>query len=1287
MSFRRFEKTTLYLGNTSTPSTQRCGILLPLDTTSPPETFDLTGALAHPDATFVLFPGLPSGEKALANAITAMAVYLSDASRTNVRLAWFPDPQAAPIRAFVMRLERIDGRWISVDRNACSLSNLALRFTKGNVIGVDADGCGLEFTPKAGTQNKLTVTPRGVAPESFMTASSPIRLPLLAEEDFPNGAFCFDIMVSQKDMEDLDAGLRYFLTSKDYPGYVDSLRYPVFDLMPIHNHDADKVNLACRLDPLAPLDHSRTCFEFTPDTAMRSYLRSPNGDCLYLTPLPGAKLVLGTNLQVAPGKNSVDFLSVQSPYYLAPAGSFKISVPPDKIDNKSANNNGLTRAMMCGLSGVEYIAFRDDEDTILTWTPDCPAYGPTLYPESMSGNNPAVHINDLTKDAKTSWAFVSGATQILSYYAQPDSSVLFTLSGNNASADPYGFLDYLPLISGCLQPQNMENCFPLVPFAGLGASANPLCIHLERQIFNPQRRSIISKQSPTVGSVYPACPNDNNLTETGTTPQGLLLSIDDEKWAQLDLATYPSNSQSKQLSLFNVDGMLRQSLQSNQVFLVISNGSSLLECCSIPYLINHNVIDRLKLVENVPEDVLTLLKDLVNKRFTVLEDFETALVRVLVPYLLTPEILNAMKTAQQLPQTVIDALKDAQVTGSTYNNFVDFDSALRKALSPTDYRSWGEPLAKAGSKFYTQYNRAIIQEAADFSLEMAGFTFDLSPWRWDQYGTILIFKFVNQSLAHLVNNTSSWSNPDAFNTGVETIQQKLQGIIGNIDKSDPDFDYFGKLVDNPNWNGIFALNCRIPFTELPKEMEGLAAGIKPDGFTAHHVGINVTPIHATSGNMTSGNSSLFGLINYSASSDSADQINDSQAAAGAGDGLAVSSSGPKGSASNDSNIYKYTVETLKVLLANSTVARFSSTSLLTIKALFGDFARLINGRKGIRYNGYYIKQGDSGSYVFLSDDLNVFSITSRTLDKVEIGRSQLVTVQNKPGNQETPDMVCTRFELDGKMCFKQLDGFDGFSFGHASAGNGDSGGLNFSGLRIEMAFNSKIPTYQTFTFDPTYMVFDVNPGSSRPKSLFKNFPLKLKRMDCHLSSPRPDSGGTLPINVPLSSQGLSDTWFALVSEINLGSLGSLAASADFTATMTAAWSPSPTEVSVYFGLSLPGVKNGNLSFALQGVLKLAFGAVNFLVNDTSYILQLQNIALKLLGLSFPPGGQINMMIFGDPKGQDQNTLAWYASYLKEGADQSSPNGLLSNVLADSRFNNVRPARPMHLPPPRDEKGK
>jgi hypothetical protein len=150
------------------------------------------------------------------------------------------------------------------------------------------------------------------------------------------------------------------------------------------------------------------------------------------------------------------------------------------------------------------------------------------------------------------------------------------------------------------------------------------------------------------------------------------------------------------------------------------------------------------------------------------------------------------------------------------------------------------------------------------------------------------------------------------------------------------------------------------------------------------------------------------------------------------------------------------------------------------------------------------------------------------------------------------------------------------------------------------------------------------------------------------------------VDSALTAGSLGDSWFGLQMALSLGSQGSLAAKAGFSATLLAAWAPSPKMYNVVMALQLPGSQGGSKSLTIEGPLKLNIGDIAMLYGEDqqAYLMRFANIALSFFSLKFPPGGRTNLLLFGDPKPQGTNTtLGWYAAYLKN-PSKSGPSGPL-----------------------------
>ncbi|NAS62774.1 hemagglutinin, partial [Pseudomonas syringae pv. actinidiae] len=213
---------------------------------------------------------------------------------------------------------------------------------------------------------------------------------------------------------------------------------------------------------------------------------------------------------------------------------------------------------------------------------------------------------------------------------------------------------------------------------------------------------------------------------------------------------------------------------------------------------------------------------------------------------------------------------------------------------------------------YNTWSQTIRTYSGDFSLFVADWEFDLSPWRWADHNSIVIFKFCRKQLTQIIADTAQWTEGDAFNTSTATTQKIVSDFfddtLARFNTGDTDLSYFvNTVMRDPNWNGILVLNGEVPLSGLPPQLEGLAAGIDASQFKAHHLGITVTPVQTGSTLYTTTASSAFGLIDYSSPAP-------------------LSGNQP----------YDYKVLSLKVLIANSSIASFSSSIELLINQFFGE---------------------------------------------------------------------------------------------------------------------------------------------------------------------------------------------------------------------------------------------------------------------------------------------------------------------------------------------------------------
>jgi hypothetical protein len=543
------------------------------------------------------------------------------------------------------------------------------------------------------------------------------------------------------------------------------------------------------------------------------------------------------------------------------------------------------------------------------------------------------------------------------------------------------------------------------------------------------------------------------------------------------------------------------------------------------------------------------------------------------------------------------------------------------------------------------------------NLNISGWQFDLDPsnqpgWRPD---TVLILKFAQKPLKDLADDLSLWSAPgSSFNEGAltqKTIQQSIAEARENSDQ--PEFQYFLNTVLE-DWNGVLFLNVNVPPSDFPEQLRGLAAGINISSFKAHHLGVNLSPVHVEGGAISVSESSLFALIYYDDPGDLVYQ-----------------------------NIpYDFKVLSLRVLFANSDISSFSSRIELLVGQLFGERSSLTDSDHGdnLILNGVMQKHGDEESYSFTEQGNDVFEMTSYVLDNVVITQAQYITLPQ----EEQSDVITSRFLLWGSLEFLNLPDLDLFSFGAqgATGSAGPSGGLQFSNLMISMAYGPSNPTgptgptgpsgptgptaspdqpglqQRTFSFEAGQMVFDASASVARPQSLYSRFPLQVVGMAQGDAKKMPPDLGYIIMDSPLTTGPLGDPWFGLQMSLSLGSQGSLAARAGFAATLLAAWAPGAQAYNAAIGIQLPGSEGGSKTLTIEGPLKLSIGDLALLYNQgqQAYLMRFSDIALSLLGLKFPPGGRTNVLLFGDPNPQGVNTtLGWYAAYMKN-PSKTGPTG-------------------------------
>ncbi|HEX9002909.1 MAG TPA: hypothetical protein VGB07_23575 [Blastocatellia bacterium] len=1268
----QFSQTTdvpqLYLASgAGSPASGTLLYLLPQNAASTPTPISFADSWNKFSGTYIFL----EEPLAIGNAVFAAAAwsFLANTRQQGVRFAWINTPDGTnpltgtTIAAYQTGQSGGNPTYATGYPVTFPFQSVTLSMTSKTAITVDDTNFAFGFTQQSTPAiylsaqfGKVKIYGDGNGITSSMT------LPLAGNLA---GCLQFELELTQQNLTDLDVGLRYFFavppelrspasTPQDGSFDLASLRYPIFN---------QGLTLYANLDPLAALDASRTFFAFNAAdagqasiaaaAAVPSYFNATMGDAFTLQPLTGSAAPTAFSALVFATNQQASAPTAHDPFYLVPRGDFALQVARSGTVN-----------LMCGLSGVEYVELGTGTN-IVSFFPGNNAFAAGYFP----GQKPGYTNLQPSVAPTTAFAAVtqqqSGQTGTLDYYAQPDQSVLYNYNAQSPSGVTIPALASVPVLAGTInQAPASSLVYPLLPYSGLAGQSLAAYQQMESQIVSPVRRTALLAAPPVAQQSQPF------PSRYSATPQGLLATYTPDSpliWDQIILAKMTATPE--QFRLSSVQGNLLSAFQSNKLFLVVSK-----------------------------------------------------------------------------PAAIQDSLfgPNAQISiGDDPSELWNFN------LDPTPNPQTGQ-----------------------------------SPWA--TYNTIFIVKFSDLSISELAGQPSAWAFADYFNDSPATTSQTIAGIINTAAESnDADFAAFLNAVNNPNWNGILALNVMAPLSSLPPELAGLAAGIDPDLFFAHHIGINTSKINVpeTPGDLSISDSSIFGLINYQAP-------------------------GPLPPGGAD---YQYEVEQLKVLFLNSAVASFSSIIDLEVNNLFGESAKLAGSAENIvRMYGVYQQHVVNGqtldSYLFqtASGQVSIFYLQSNVLNAVQFSKGQFVTIRPQPidiasngavrtngvttitttvphqlnvgdsvnisgvtdssftglfavasvpspttftfaqtgqpnassgGGEILATETYAQFVFWGVMDFKSLPGFDLFSFGRptsfiattankgavraggvatitttaphgltvgervevygvadksfngfftiasvpsataftyqqqqqpdSTSGNGAAApdevtGLSFGNLAIDLNFDSAVtPIAPVFVFDASQLSFDLASSKSRAGSFFTNFPLTVAGFTQAKQGTSPTGAGYMGLQSPLTLSALTYPWYSLNFNLNLGSPGALASQAGFIAGLTAAWSPGGNTYKAFTGLKLPGSNGSKREITIEGIFNITFKTLEILVQENNqYILVLYNIGFKFLAFTFPPSGQVNFVLFGDPNGAaDGNTsLGWYAAYAKDAKPPAKKNG-------------------------------
>jgi hypothetical protein len=470
-------------------------------------------------------------------------------------LVWVKDPDA-PLESFdadVVTIEtpptgRHQGRVGASGANLHLGSSYTLGLYTSLYVDLPSGEPDAPAFAMTGGEGSIAFLTHGLLASSSNSATLPLTGHqagcMLLEEVLVKGSVALD-------ESHLDLALRYYTEASDTQA-IDSLRFPVLQLP----ERTSQIAFTGSFDPAGPTDPTRTRLAFAPGPPIASWLRTPRGQTLSLTPRAGAAVVLADfpDALTAPPNGRGRLTAVLE-------GGFDVG-PADS-------------QLVCGAVGTETLSL--PADAVLTFSPGCPALVKSDPSLATSTSQPGELLD---ASATTAWVSVSSPSQQVVYRAQPQQVPLFApvpAGGSGLAAvllEPT-LLQLWPSPSVSAAPTPSAPA-PLVPLAGLGELSSSAAIEsyrrLDARVLAPSRRSAILAHSTAMRALPARSLDADAEQQWSADPHGLLVAVDVATQVLQAVRLAPT------LTLERVQGNALLALQSQEVFLVATReGSSVVE--------------------------------------------------------------------------------------------------------------------------------------------------------------------------------------------------------------------------------------------------------------------------------------------------------------------------------------------------------------------------------------------------------------------------------------------------------------------------------------------------------------------------------------------------------------------------------------------------------------------------------------------------------------------------------------------------------------------------------------
>ena len=481
--------------------------------------------------------------------------------------------------------------------------------------------------------------------------------------------------------------------------------------------------------------------------------------------------------------------------------------------------------------------------------------------------------------------------------------------------------------------------------------------------------------------------------------------------------------------------------------------------------------------------------------------------------------------------------------------------------------------------------KVFLRAAADFSLEVEGWNFQLSPRAFRDYGegtdTLFFLKYTKEV------SLNEWMQ-GSTNTNYAAMLKKIQ-------ESPENYEELQEILESREWCGILFLNVPVSIERISPELSFLMDGIDRTQFYASYAAVGESQVKIEEGRLRMCSPVISALIYY-------EEPYSNKFREGAPD------------------IWLRTAK-LKVKISGSRIMEFESVSELTMNKLFESALTKENTGSGnaMVMNGTCQRIGESVRYIFKLREEGIYSTALGGISSFRIEEVCFLC-----GEQP-------KIELSGNMNFLEEEECDLLSYGNETAG------LPFSlMLREKAGQKCWEPDYTTLT------IVSAEPGL-RKNAFLARFPADLIGFN-YESDKNPLEMGYTSVSSPIKQGEITAPCFCMNFRLNLGGLGALTDNLKLTLDLCAAWCISEGEDKWFVGIRLDGTHG----FTLQSILNVGFKNVSIRTKkeeeNLNYYLEFRNFRVSLAGYQFPPGSNA-ITIFSDP--ENPREAAWHAAYLDE----------------------------------------